>query len=101
MGARANVAEDDGSPSAYRGDGKVYRESRSKENQRRTAFERIEVISAANDKARMTNKRSETSSAHSDFVIPSSLDIRQSSFSGGPIATAAKMAELVGQIEDV
>src|SRR6266576_550039 len=49
----------------------------------------------------MTNKRSETSSAHSDFVIPSSLDIRQSSFSGGPIATAAKMAELVGQIEDV
>jgi ribonuclease D len=41
----------------------------------------------------MTNKRSETSSPHSDFVIPSS-------FSRGLIATAAKMAELVGQIED-
>src|SRR6266404_14495 len=48
----------------------------------------------------MTNKRSEASSPHSDFVIPSSLDIRHSSFSRGPIATAAKMAELVGQIED-
>src|SRR5260370_9336293 len=48
----------------------------------------------------MTNKRSETSSPHSDFVIPSSLDIRHSSFSRGPIATAAKMAELIGQIED-
>src|SRR5947208_882576 len=41
----------------------------------------------------MTNKRSETSSPHSD--------IRHSSFSGCPIATAAKVAELVGQIEDV
>src|SRR2546423_7300939 len=49
----------------------------------------------------MTNKRPETSSPHSDFLIPSSLDIRHSSFSRGPIATAAKVAELVGQIEDV
>src|SRR5438874_981596 len=49
----------------------------------------------------MTNKRPETSSPHSDFVVPSSLDIRHSSFSRGPIATAAKVAELVGQIEDV
>ena len=49
----------------------------------------------------MTNKRSETSSPHSDFVIPSSLDIRHSSFSKGPIATAAKMTELLGRIEDV
>jgi ribonuclease D len=49
----------------------------------------------------MTNKRSETSSPHSDFVIPSSFGIRHSSFSTGPIATAAKMAELLGQIEDV
>ncbi len=49
----------------------------------------------------MTNKRSETSSPHSDFVIPSSLDIRHSSFLRGPIATAAKMAELLGQIEAV
>jgi ribonuclease D len=48
----------------------------------------------------MTNKRSETSSPHLDFVIPSSLDIRHSSFSRGPIATAAKIAELVEQMED-
>jgi ribonuclease D len=48
----------------------------------------------------MTNKQSETSSPHSDFVIPSSLDIRHSSFSRRPIATAAKIAGLVGEIED-
>src|SRR5437763_14506666 len=53
MGARANVAEDDGSPSAYRGDGKVDRESRSNENQRRTAFERIEVIASASQLAEL------------------------------------------------
>src|SRR5438874_11007571 len=53
MGARANVAEDDCSPSAYRGDGKVDRESRSNENQRRTAFERIEVIASASQLAEL------------------------------------------------
>jgi len=56
MGARADVAEDDGGASSYRGDGKVNRESRSDENQRRTASERIEVISTANDEARVTNE---------------------------------------------
>src|SRR5438046_5567042 len=53
MGARANVAEDDGSPSAYRGDGTVDRESRSNENQRRTAFERTEVIASASQLAEL------------------------------------------------
>ena len=37
--------------------------------------------------------------AHSDFVIPSSLDIRHSSFSAGMVANAAQLARLVQQIE--
>ena len=49
----------------------------------------------------MTNKRSETSSPHSDFVIPSPLGIPHSPLSRGPISTAAKMTELLWQIEDV
>src|SRR6266436_9948735 len=53
MGARADVAEDDGDPSAYRGDGKVDRKSRSNENQRRTAFEWIEVIASASQLAEL------------------------------------------------
>src|SRR5207237_603718 len=112
MGASTDVTENDGGTASYRGDGKVDRESPSDENKRRIAPERIEVISAANDEARMrnderspnaqmTNKRSETSPPHSDFIIPSSLKISHSSFSRGPIATAAKMAELIGQIEDL
>src|SRR5260370_37603365 len=49
----------------------------------------------------MTNKRSEASSPHSDFVIPSSLDIRHSSFSRGPIANASRLSELLEKIEAV
>ena len=49
--------------------------------------------------ARMTKERSETPSRHSDFVIPSSLDIRHSSLPGSPIASAAQLAELLPQIE--
>ena len=47
----------------------------------------------------MTSKRSENSSPHSDFVIPSSLDIRYSSFSTGPIASASQLADLLPQLE--
>src|SRR6266705_4345686 len=47
MGASADVTEDDGGTSSYRGDGKVDRESRSDENKRRIAPERIEVIASA------------------------------------------------------
>jgi len=47
----------------------------------------------------MTKERSETPSRHSDFVIPSSLDIRHSSLPGSPIASAAQLAELLPQIE--
>jgi ribonuclease D len=46
MGASADVAEDDGGASSDRGDGKVDRESRSDENERRVAPERVEVIAS-------------------------------------------------------
>src|SRR5881394_4646518 len=46
MGAGADVAEDDGGTSSDRGDGKVDRESRSDENKRRAAPERVEVIAS-------------------------------------------------------
>src|SRR6266576_4605713 len=46
MGASADVAEDDGGTSSDRGDGKVDRESRSDENKRRVAPERVEVIAS-------------------------------------------------------
>src|SRR5213078_4661978 len=46
MGAGADVAEDDGGASSDRGDGKVDRESRSDENKRRAAPERVEVIAS-------------------------------------------------------
>src|SRR5213075_3108233 len=46
MGAGADVAEDDGGTSSDRGDGEVDRESRSDENERRAAPERVEVIAS-------------------------------------------------------
>src|SRR6266513_2684038 len=46
MGASADVAEDDGGTSSDRGDGKVDRDSRSDENKRRVAPERVEVIAS-------------------------------------------------------
>src|SRR6266581_3398582 len=46
MGASTDVTEDDGGTSSYRGDGKVDRESRSDENKRRVAPERVEVIAS-------------------------------------------------------
>src|SRR5207244_10114143 len=46
MGAGADVSEDDGGTSSDRGDGKVDRESRSDENERRAAPERVEVIAS-------------------------------------------------------
>src|SRR6266699_2323969 len=53
MGACADVAEDDGGASSYRGDGKVNRESRSNENQRRITLERIEVIASISQLAEL------------------------------------------------
>jgi ribonuclease D len=47
----------------------------------------------------MTKQRSERTLRHSDFVIPSSLDIRHSSLAEGPIATVAKLSKLLSQIE--
>jgi ribonuclease D len=47
----------------------------------------------------MTKNRSGASSSHSDFVIPSSLDIRHSSFCAGLIANARDLATLLAQIE--
>ena len=66
MGARADVAEDDGGASAYRGDGKVDRESRSNENQRRTAFERIEMIAMSSVGAAVLSRRSNSGFARED-----------------------------------
>src|SRR6266567_1355575 len=53
MGACADVAEDDGGASSYRGDGKVNRESRSNENERRITLERIEVIASISQLAEL------------------------------------------------
>jgi ribonuclease D len=64
---------------------------------------------AGNDKARMTNDEGSTNDRitkqesqrphrHSGFVIPSSLDIRHSSFRSAVIATDAQLAELVRKI---
>src|SRR4030088_3285350 len=47
MGARATFAQNDGGASADRGDGKVDRDPRANENQRRVAAGRIEVIATA------------------------------------------------------
>jgi ribonuclease D len=46
----------------------------------------------------MTKKRSGVSSSHSDFVIPSALDIRHSLFSEGLIASGRDLARLLPQI---
>jgi ribonuclease D len=53
MGASTDVTEDDGGTSSYRGDGKVDRESRSDENKRRIAPERIEVIASVSQLAEL------------------------------------------------
>src|SRR6266478_3167340 len=53
MGASTNVTEDNGGTSSYRGDGKVDRESRSDENKRRIAPERIEVIASVSQLAEL------------------------------------------------
>ena len=51
--------------------------------------------------AQMTKERSETSSRHSDFVIPSGVVIRHSSLSSGLIATSAQLGELLEKIARV
>src|SRR6266478_1809881 len=53
MGASTNVTEDNGGTSSYRGDGKVDRESRSDENKRRVAPERVEVIASVSQLAEL------------------------------------------------
>jgi ribonuclease D len=53
MGASTDVTEDDGGTSSYRGDGKVDRESRSDENKRRVAPERVEVIASVSQLAEL------------------------------------------------
>src|SRR6266513_2808489 len=47
MGTRTIAAEDDGSASSDRGDGKIDRKSGSDQDQRGAALERIEVIASA------------------------------------------------------
>jgi ribonuclease D len=54
-----------------------------------------------NANAQITKERSETSSRHSDFVIPSSLDIRHSSLSEELITTPAQLEGLLAQIGPV
>src|SRR5438094_3518539 len=56
MGAGADVAEDDGGTSSDRGDGKVDRESRSDENERRAGPERVEVIASVSQVAELLAK---------------------------------------------
>ena len=68
------------------------------------------MTNEVNDEARMTNderssnarmmkQRSGISSRHSDFAIPSSLDLRHSSLTGSLIADAAQLADLLPQIQ--
>jgi len=47
----------------------------------------------------MTNKPLKRSHRHSDFVIPSSLDLRHSSLQSGLIAANAQLAELLKKID--
>jgi ribonuclease D len=54
-----------------------------------------------NDETRMKNDERSTNARDSDFDIPSSLDIRHSSFPRDLIATDAGLADLFGQIESV
>src|SRR5712691_8720856 len=51
--------------------------------------------------APMTKQRSTRESRHSDFVIPSSLDIRHSSLSVPLISTGGQLADLLKKIEPV
>jgi ribonuclease D len=51
-----------------------------------------------NPNAQMTRQRAKRAIRHSDFVIPSSLNIRHSSFQSGVVATNAELAELVRKI---
>ena len=115
MGARADVAEDDGGASSDRGDGKVDRESRSDENKRRVAPERVEVIPGKMNEARMTNdeRSSNARITKEEVETPSSSfrfchwRLRQLDASSFVIAmrslitSAAQLHELVSQIESV
>jgi ribonuclease D len=49
--------------------------------------------------AQMTKQRPERAHRHSDFAIPSTLDIRHSSLAGRLIATTAQLTALIPQIE--
>lgn len=49
----------------------------------------------------MTKEQAETSSPHSGFVIPSSLDIRHSSLPSRLIASTAQLAKLLAHIQEV
>src|ERR1700720_381326 len=110
MGTGTVVAQNDGGIAADRSDGKTHRQSSRYQDQRRTAPERIEVMPAGNDEARITNderstnagmtkERSDTSSRNSDFLIRSTVDVRHSSFPKNLIATVAGVSELVAQVE--
>jgi ribonuclease D len=52
-----------------------------------------------NDEARMTSDEKSTTARRSDFVIPSTFDIRHSSLSTKLIATGTQLSELLAQIE--
>src|SRR6266704_3653159 len=52
-----------------------------------------------NPNAQMMKRSSKRARRHSDFVIPSTLDIRHSSLAEGLIANAAQLASLIQQIE--
>jgi ribonuclease D len=66
-------------------------------------------VTGKNDEARIPNDEGSTNAQmtkqgldhairHSDLVIPSSLDIRHSSFSGTPITSTGQLPELIKQI---
>jgi ribonuclease D len=110
MGARADVAKNDGSASTSRGDGKTDRQSPRDEDERGAAVEWIEVME--NDEAPMTNDErsptvqmtkqdSERAGRHSDFIIPSDLVLRPSSLPSDVVATDTQLAELVDEINAV
>src|SRR5206468_11462712 len=49
--------------------------------------------------AQMTKQRPKRACRDSDFVIPSTFDIRHSTLAGGLIATGAQLADLIPRIE--
>src|SRR4051812_12763976 len=85
MGARAVAPQDDGGASTARSNGKADREPRGNENERGAAFERPEVMRAANEAGRAT--------PHTGHQSKESLLVRP------PVSSAASLEKLLDYLK--